>query len=102
MRGRSARRTHRPRPWEKVQSGGWSPKAVASSPAPVHLDIWGGVEDTDYWRECIAATAAMPDHARVEYRGPAPFDRVTEILASYDMLFLPSQGENYGQLGDPG
>ena len=73
-------------------------EAVASSPAPVHLDIWGAVEDTDYWRECIAVTAAMPDHARVEYRGPAPFDRVTEILASYDMLFLPSQGENYGHV----
>ena len=73
-------------------------EAVASSPAPVHLDIWGAVEDADYWRECIAATACMPDHARVEYRGPAPFDRVTEILASYDMLFLPSQGENYGHV----
>ena len=73
-------------------------EAVASSPAPVHLDIWGAVEDTDYWRECIAATVGMPDHARVEYRGPAPFDRVTEILASYDMLFLPSQGENYGHV----
>jgi glycosyltransferase involved in cell wall biosynthesis len=73
-------------------------KAVTSSPAPVHLDIWGAVEDTGYWRECMALTAGMPDHVRVEYRGPAPFDRVTDILASYDMLFLPSQGENYGHV----
>jgi glycosyltransferase involved in cell wall biosynthesis len=73
-------------------------EAVASSSAPVHLDIWGTVEDTGYWRECMALTAGMPDHVRVEYRGAAPFDQVTEILASYDMLFLPSQGENYGHV----
>jgi glycosyltransferase involved in cell wall biosynthesis len=73
-------------------------EAVASSPVPVYLDIWGTIEDPSYWRECMALTARMPEHVRVEYRGPASFERVTEILASYDMLFLPSQGENYGHV----
>jgi glycosyltransferase involved in cell wall biosynthesis len=72
--------------------------AVTSSPVPVHLDIWGTIEDPSYWRECMAMTARMPEHVRVEYRGSASFERVTEILASYDMLFLPSQGENYGHV----
>jgi glycosyltransferase involved in cell wall biosynthesis len=73
-------------------------ETVASSPLPVHLDIWGAVEDTRYWRECMALTGDMPDHVRVDYRGPAPFDRVKETLASYDLLFLPSLGENYGHV----
>jgi glycosyltransferase involved in cell wall biosynthesis len=82
----------------RIKNIAFAIKAVASSPVPVHLDIWGAVEDTGYWRECMAPTGDMPDHARVEYRGHAPFDRVTEILASCDMLFLPSQGENYGHV----
>ena len=73
-------------------------EVVASSPLPVELDIWGALEDKAYWRECQALSAHLPEHVRAEYRGPAPFERVPEILSSYDLMFLPTQGENYGHV----
>ena len=62
----------------------------------VTLDVFGPVEDAAYWAECRAEIAKAGRGARVTYRGPvAPAD-VPGVLASHDVLFLPSLGENYG------
>ncbi len=71
---------------------------VASSPVPVQFDIWGTVEDEVYWRECQGRMKALPAHVHVNYKGPALHDCVPDILASYDLMFMPSLGENYGHV----
>ncbi len=73
-------------------------EVVASSPVPVEFDIWGTVEDETYWRECQGRMKALPSHVQVNYRGPADHERVPDILASYDLMFMPSLGENYGHV----
>jgi glycosyltransferase involved in cell wall biosynthesis len=64
----------------------------------IHLDIWGPLEDTAYWRECQDLIQAVPDHIVVRYRGVADHSEVTQILSQYDLFFLPTRGENYGHV----
>jgi glycosyltransferase involved in cell wall biosynthesis len=62
----------------------------------VNFDIYGPVTDENYWRECQALMATMPNNIRVHYLGPLSHEAVTSKLAKYDALFLPTRGENYG------
>lgn len=71
---------------------------LAQSPVPVRFDIWGTLEDEPYWDRCRALIAAMPEHVRVTYRGVAAPELVPAILARYDLMFLPTAGENYGHV----
>ncbi len=65
---------------------------------PIQFDIWGTLEDADYWKECQAIIQAMPENVRVRYHGVADHDEVPQIIAKYDLFFLPTQGENYGHV----
>lgn len=71
---------------------------LARSPVPVRFDIWGTLEDERYWETCRTLIAAMPEHVQVRYRGVAAPDEVSAILARYDLMFLPTAGENYGHV----
>jgi glycosyltransferase involved in cell wall biosynthesis len=64
----------------------------------VTLDIYGPLEDTAYWRECQATAARHwhSGHLTMHYAGGVPNERVMEVLSGYDLLILPTLGENYG------
>lgn len=64
----------------------------------VQFDIWGTLEDRQYWQECQALMRNMPAHVTVKYCGAAEHSAVANILSNYDMLFLPTRGENYGHV----
>ncbi|MBV8609596.1 MAG: glycosyltransferase, partial [Singulisphaera sp.] len=64
----------------------------------VDLDIFGPVDSEPYWRSCQAAFAALPPNIRVDYRGSIPHERVIEALSSYDLMILPTLGENFGHV----
>lgn len=73
-------------------------RVLSRTRAPVEFDIYGPIEDEAYWRRCQASLAALraPVHAR--YQGSLPHARVGETLASYDLFFLPTLGENFGHV----
>ena len=62
------------------------------------FDIYGPLEDREYWRECEALIDNMPSNIRVEYKGCIENENVIGVLANYDFLFFPTLGENYGHV----
>ncbi len=64
----------------------------------VDLDVYGPIEDAAVWDECTALIARLPEHVRVTYRGPLRPEDVTDTLAAYDALVLPTLGENFGHV----
>jgi len=64
----------------------------------IQFDIWGLLEDADYWKECLAMIQAMPENVQVRYHGAVDHDKVPQIMAKYDLFFLPTLGENYGHV----
>jgi glycosyltransferase involved in cell wall biosynthesis len=68
----------------------------SASKGVIQLDIFGPIEDTNYWAECTRQMQGLPRHVLASYRGEAPPDEIARILASYDLFMLPSAGENFG------
>lgn len=65
-------------------------------PFPSSLDIFGEVGDTDYARQCIAASKAADSRCRVTFLGNLAKDELFARLPHYDLLLHPTLGENFG------
>ncbi len=73
-------------------------QGLPSTTGRIELDIYGPTEDKSYWHACKKEIARLPGHIRAEYRGIASPDEVTQVMAGYDMMFLPTRGENFGHV----
>lgn len=71
-------------------------EVLAQFSMPVDLSIYGAIDDWAYWARCQTLVDVLPSWVRVDYRGPIPHDKVSEVLSQNDLFFLPSRGENYG------
>jgi glycosyltransferase involved in cell wall biosynthesis len=65
----------------------------------VSLDVYGIVDDERYWARCrhLIASCGNPNVV-ITYRGELPHEQVAPTLARYDLLLLPSRGENFGHV----
>jgi len=64
----------------------------------VNLDIWGPIDDAEYWRQCQAAMASLPGNVAAKYCGEANPEFVPRVFADADVFALPTLGENYGHV----
>lgn len=64
----------------------------------VQFDIYGPVEDVEYWERCQRIIAAKPPNVKIEYYGEVDNPRVKSIISTYDVFFVPSLGENFGHI----
>jgi len=62
----------------------------------VGLDIYGPIEEPDYWDSCQKAIRSLPENVTVSYKGEIAPGSATDVLGQYDALFLPTFGENFG------
>jgi glycosyltransferase involved in cell wall biosynthesis len=73
-------------------------RVLAKTPVRIQFDIWGTLEDPAYWNKCQDQIRSLPENVVARYRGVADHYEVNKILAGYDLLFLPTRGENYGHV----
>jgi glycosyltransferase involved in cell wall biosynthesis len=71
---------------------------LAGVQAPIIFDIYGAREDVSYWRRVEHLLRALPAHVRAAYCGVVVGAAVHETLRTYDVLLLPTFGENYGHV----
>lgn len=62
----------------------------------ISYDIYGPMEDKDYWNECLELIKDSPDNIKVQYLGKIDHEKVIEILGKYHIFFMPTFSENYG------
>jgi glycosyltransferase involved in cell wall biosynthesis len=65
---------------------------------PFVFDIYGPIEDPEYWRKCQSLIEKFKAHAIISYLGMVKHERVSEIIGGYDLFFLPTLGENFGHV----
>jgi len=62
----------------------------------ITFDIYGPKEDANYWELCKSKIVKLPDNIEVNYcRALLPHE-VSDTIAIYDLMFLPTLGENFG------
>lgn len=64
----------------------------------VSFDIYGPIEDNDYWEECRKAISCLPKNVIVNYKGLIDHDHVFEVLSQYDAFLFPTKSENFGHV----
>lgn len=63
-----------------------------------NFDIYGIMEDEEYFKECEKVLKTLPKNVKYEYKGEAAPETVMETLSEYDVFLFPTLGENYGHV----
>lgn len=64
----------------------------------VRFDIYGPIEDREYWAKCQETIQQLPSSVNVRYCGLIQHDKVHEIFSHYDAFIFPTLSENYGHV----
>jgi glycosyltransferase involved in cell wall biosynthesis len=62
------------------------------------FDIYGPVEDEEYWRGCLRLIEKLPINIKANYCGAVAPDQVADVFSGYDLFLFPTRGENYGHV----
>lgn len=62
------------------------------------LDIYGPIEDEEYWNQCQEEIKKLPENVQVKYKGLLGHDQVHEVFSQYDAFLFPTLSENYGHV----
>jgi len=71
-------------------------KALALVTSPARFDLFGPASDEAYARTCEALAAQLPPHLQVRFMGEIANADAPRVLAGYDLMFMPTLGENFG------
>ncbi len=77
---------------------GYALERLSKLDIQVVFNIYGPAEDATYWRDCEAQISTLPPNIQVLYHGTVLPEDVPSIMASHDLFFLPTRGENYGHV----
>jgi glycosyltransferase involved in cell wall biosynthesis len=105
---------HPPKQWEAKQPGrlrivcasridrkknlGFLLEALTRCDGRVEVDVIGPVDDGDYWADCQRSISRLPSCVSVSYRGEMAHADLMERLSGYDVMALPTLGENFGHV----
>jgi Glycosyltransferase len=73
-------------------------EALAGVEARVDFDVCGPLEDPKYVARCRALIEALPEQILVRLHGPLESEDTRDTLARFDVLLMPTAGENFGHV----
>lgn len=62
----------------------------------VVFDIYGPLEEPEYWKQCEERMRSMPANVSVHYKGVIKNEEVTKVLQGYHLSILLTLNENFG------
>lgn len=71
-------------------------KAISGLKGKIQFNIYGPIENVVYWAECQEIISNLPSHIKVRYCSSVAHGKVISVMSEYDILFLPTKGENFG------
>lgn len=64
----------------------------------VVFDIYGPIEDKEYWKQCEQKISELPSNVKVNYCGILSHEKIHETFSRYDAFLFPTFSENYGHV----
>lgn len=62
------------------------------------FDLYGAIEDKEYWKKCNSIIEKMPSNIECKYCGEVKPEQVIDVFSKYDVFLFPTKGENYGHV----
>jgi glycosyltransferase involved in cell wall biosynthesis len=73
-------------------------KILKNISGQIIFDIYGPIEDANYWERCKKEIKSLPSHVKVKYAGPVDSDNVKGVMSQYHLFLFPTLGENFGHV----
>lgn len=73
-------------------------EALGNVNGEICFDIYGPIEDKNYWALCLKKATELPANIKVKYCGDLSHDEVLETLNKYHAFLFPTKSENYGHV----
>jgi glycosyltransferase involved in cell wall biosynthesis len=64
----------------------------------VEFNIYGPIEDIDYWNECQTIIYVLPENITVKYKGMLDHEQVAQVFSEHHLFLFPTLGENFGHV----
>lgn len=64
----------------------------------IQLNIYGPINDKEYWSLCKEAINQMPSNVKVAYKGVLQRSQILDAMYTNHVFLLPTLGENYGHV----
>ena len=64
----------------------------------VTLNVYGPLEDKEYWDKCATIISTLPKNVNVVCHGPLPPELVSSVFAEHHVFLFPTHGENFGHV----
>jgi glycosyltransferase involved in cell wall biosynthesis len=62
----------------------------------IDFDIYGTVDDQEYFKQCRKVISELPENIRVEFKGTIENEHLGEVIREYHFLFHLTLNENFG------
>lgn len=82
----------------KKKNFNWLLKNLSSIKGELIIDIYGPLEDAEYWNESEKIIKTLPGNIKIESKGSVPHEKVLETLIEYHFFIMPTLGENFGHI----
>jgi glycosyltransferase involved in cell wall biosynthesis len=73
-------------------------RALCKCDRRISLDIYGPLEDLDYWNRCKALIDNLPINVSVKYLGLVRPNNVINTFSKYDLFVFPTLAESFGNV----
>lgn len=73
-------------------------KILGEASGQIQFNIYGPLEDRDYWAECRQIIEGLPSNISVRYEGSVEHERSLAVMREHDLFFMPTLGENFGHV----
>jgi glycosyltransferase involved in cell wall biosynthesis len=64
----------------------------------ISFDVYGPIEELDYWNMCQENAKALPNNISFNYKGVLKPTSINSAIAKYHSLILPTENENFGHM----
>jgi glycosyltransferase involved in cell wall biosynthesis len=64
----------------------------------VEYNIYGPIEDKNYWNECLSIIKGLPENITVTYIGVLAHHDVFKVFTKHHLFLFPTLGENFGHV----
>ncbi len=71
-------------------------EVLKSVKSKVEFNIYGPIENIQYWEDCKKIIKVLPKNISVSFHGLIENDQIPKITLYNHLLFLPTFGENFG------
>lgn len=64
----------------------------------INYDIYGPIENEEYYSECKEIAQNLPGNIKVYYKGLVDHENIFTTFSKYDLFFFPTSSENFGHV----